>query len=182
MSGIMDQLKADHANVAELLDILEEQLDIVEREGDADFDLMHDVMLYMTRYPDWHHHPMEDLVFERMRARDAESVDVVDRLTREHMALKDKGAILLDLLASVVDGALVERDELSARGRDYALFLRKHMELEDSEAFPRAEAALRSEDWNGVASAMQHRDDPVFGAVLDEEFRSLFDYIERERR
>lgn len=181
MSGIMDQLKADHANVAELLEILEAQLDIVEREGDADFDLMHDVMLYMTRYPDWHHHPMEDLVFERMRARDAECADVVDRLAREHTALKDKGTGLLDLLARVVDGALVERDQLIASGRDFVLFLRQHMEIEDSEAFPRAEASLRPEDWSGVESAMRRRDDPVFGPVLDEEYRSLFDYIERNR-
>ena len=181
MSTIMEQLRNDHANVATLLEILEMQIDAVEKEREADFELMHDVMLYMTRYPDWHHHPMEDLVFERMRERDVESEEVVERLLREHVALKEKGASLLDLLARVVDGALVERDELSARGRDYALFLRSHMELEDREAFPRAEQALRPEDWTAVETGMEARDDPVFGPVLQEEFRSLYDYIERNR-
>lgn len=181
MAAIMDQLKIDHANVAHLLALLEAQIDSVEREGDTDFELMHDIMLYMTRYPDRFHHPMEDLVFQRMCVRDTTSVEIVDRLEREHVSLKEKGAQLLDLLARVVDGALVERDELSAKGRDYALFLRSHMRVEDTEAFPRAERVLEPEDWARVEAGMEARTDPVFGPVLDEDFRALFEYIERSR-
>ena len=68
MSEIMRQLRDDHRNVALMMDLLERQLDAVHRMERADFDLMHDVMRYMTRYPDQVHHPKEDLMFERMGA------------------------------------------------------------------------------------------------------------------
>ena len=45
---------------------LEKQMDVVRDEENADFELMHDIMLYMTHYPDRTHHPMEDLVFQKL--------------------------------------------------------------------------------------------------------------------
>jgi hemerythrin-like domain-containing protein len=69
---------------------------------------------------------------------------------------------------------------LEEAGRDYIAFLRSHMEIEDSDAFPRAEKMLTEEDWKSVASGMKARTDPVFGPVVADEFRSLFEYIQRE--
>lgn len=181
MSTIMDQLESDHVNVARLLDVLDAQLATLDDERATDFQLMHDVMVYMTRYPDRFHHPMEDLVFERMCARDADALDVVRRLSREHGALAEKGARLVALLSRVVDGAMVERGELRASGRDYVLFLRSHMAVEDDEAFPRARQVLDAGDWSAVRTGMEMRSDPVFGPVVDEDLRSLYDYIQRQR-
>jgi hemerythrin-like domain-containing protein len=74
----------------------------------------------------------------------------------------------------------VERDILENTGRDYIEFLRSHMAIEDSDAFPRAEKALSEEDWVDVASSFEARIDPIFGPVIAEEFRDLYDYIQRE--
>lgn len=180
MSEIMAQLKADHVNVARLLDILEEQMDTVHDEEHADFELMHDIMVYMSHYPDKTHHPLEDLVFERLARRDDTAKVIVERLKREHRGLSEKGKQFLDMLRHVVDGSMVEREQLEARGRDFIEFLRSHMELEDKEAFPRAERTLGDEDWTEVAAGMEARTDPVFGPVVAEDFRSLYDYIQRE--
>jgi hemerythrin-like domain-containing protein len=180
MPGIMEQLKTDHSNISRLLGTLEKQMNIVHDEENADFDLMHDIMVYMTHYPDHTHHPMEDLVFQKLVAHDSDAGDIVARLEREHVGLAEKGQRFLEMLRHVVDGALVERVVLEGAGRDYIAFLRSHMEIEDSEAFPRAERALSSKDWKDVASGMEARADPVFGPVIADEFRSLYDYIQRE--
>lgn len=180
MSGIMQQLKTDHGNIARLLGTLEKQMNVVHDEENADFDLMHDIMVYMTHYPDHTHHPMEDLMFAKLVARDSSAGDIVARLEREHEALAEKGGRFLEMLRHVVDGALVEREVLEDSGRDYIAFLRSHMEVEDSEAFPRAEQALSDQDWADVESGMEARSDPIFGPVIAEEFRSLYDYIKRE--
>ena len=180
MARIMEQLKTDHGNISRLLGTLEKQMDVVHNEETADFDLMHDIMVYMTHYPDHTHHPMEDLVFEKLVAHDADAGEIVARLEREHKGLAEKGGRFLEMLRHVVDGALVERDTLEDAGRDYIAFLRSHMEVEDSDAFPRAERALTDEDWEDVASGMEARTDPVFGPVIADEFRSLYDYIQRE--
>jgi hemerythrin-like domain-containing protein len=180
MPGIMDQLKTDHGNISRLLGTLEEQMNVVHDEENADFDLMHDIMVYMTHYPDHTHHPMEDLVFQKLVAHDSGAGDIVARLEREHVGLAEKGQRFLEMLRHVVDGALVERSALEDAGRDYIVFLRNHMEIEDSDAFPRAELTLSDEDWEDVASGMEARADPVFGPVIADEFRSLYDYIRRE--
>ena len=75
---------------------------------------------------------------------------------------------------------MVERDLLENSGRDYIAFLRSHMEAEDSDAFPRAERALSDKDWEDVATSIEARTDPIFGPVVADEFRSLYDYIQRE--
>lgn len=180
MSEIMEQLKRDHGNISRLLTTLEEQMRVVHDEQNADFDLMHDIMVYMIHYPDHTHHPMEDLVFKRLLAHDADAGGVVERLGREHAALAEKGAQFLEMLRHVVDGAMVERDVIEEAGRDYIAFLRSHMEVEDHDAFPRAEQALTAEDWEAVVGDLDARTDPVFGPVIANEFRSLYDYIQRE--
>lgn len=180
MSEIMDRLKADHVNITRLLKTLERQIDAVRREEVVDFDLMHHIMIYMTNYPDHTHHPMEDLVFQKLLRHDVDASSVVARLEREHAGLAEKGQRFLEMLRHVVDGAMVERDVLEHTGRDYIAFLRSHMEVEDSDAFPRAEEALTSNDWQDVASGFDARSDPVFGPVVADEFRALYEYIERE--
>ena len=180
MSAIMEQLKADHGNISRLLVTLEEQMGVVHDEENADFELMHDIMVYMTHYPDHTHHPIEDLVFRKLTSHDNSAEDVLVRLEREHISLAEKGQRFSEMLRHVVDGAMVERDILEETGRDYVAFLRSHMEFEDSDAFPRAERTLSAEDWEDVASSIEARTDPVFGPIVADEFRSLFDYIQRE--
>ncbi len=180
MPAIMEQLKADHGNVAHLLATLDEQMAVVHDEGNADFELMHDIMVYMTHYPDHTHHPMEDLVFQKLTSRDSSADGVVTQLKREHTALAEKGQRFTEMLRHVVDGSMVERDVLENTGHDYISFLRSHMEVEDSDAFPRAEQALSDKDWEDVASNIEARTDPVFGPVVADEFRSLYEYIQRE--
>ncbi len=180
MSAIMEQLKADHGNISHLLATLDEQMVVVHDEGNADFELMHDIMMYMTHYPDHTHHPMEDLVFQKLTSRDSSADGVVTQLKREHTALAEKGERFTEMLRHVVDGAMVERKDLENTGRDYISFLRSHMEVEDSDAFPRAEQALTDNDWEDVASKIEARTDPVFGPVVADEFRSLYEYIQRE--
>ena len=77
MPAIMEQLKADHGNISHLLASLEEQMAVVHAEENADFELMHDIMVYMTHYPDHTHHPMEDLMFQRLIGHDSSAVDIV---------------------------------------------------------------------------------------------------------
>jgi hemerythrin-like domain-containing protein len=180
MSAIMDQLKTDHGNISRLLATLEEQMDVVHDEENADFELMHDIMLYMTQYADRTHHPMEGLVFEKLTSHDSSAGQVVTQLQREHAELAEKGHFFMEMLRHVVDGAMVERNVLENTGREYIAFLNNHRELEDSDAFPRAERALCDEDWEDVASSIEARTDPVFGPVIADEFCSLFEHIQNE--
>ena len=179
MSTVMGELRQDHTNVREILHLLARELDAVGNASGGDFELMRDIMIYMTRYPDHTHHPKEDLMFERMRERgitpDTEATIV--KLLREHVALAEKGNIFRDMLIGVVDGALVEREVLVASGRDYVDFLRYHARLEDETVFLEAEKLLDDADWASVRKAFESQVDPIFGPAVDHEFESLHDHI-----
>jgi hemerythrin-like domain-containing protein len=175
----MGDLHQDHRNIRELLGLLARELDAVSDASGGDFELMRDIMIYMTRYPDHTHHPKEDLMFERMRERGAapDTKSTIETLLREHVALAEKGNIFRDMLIGVVDGALVEREALVAAGRDYAEFLGYHARLEDETVFLEAEKLLDDVDWTVVRKAFEAQVDPVFGPAVDLEFESLHDHI-----
>ena len=179
MSRVIGDLHEDHRNIRRLLELLAREIDSVDEASGGDFELMRDIMIYMIRYPDHTHHPKEDLMFERMRecgvAPDTETI--IEKLLREHAALAEKGAAFRDMLASVVDGAMVERDRLVATGRDYADFLSYHARLEDETVFIEALKLLDESDWSAIENAFEARIDPNFGPVVRQEFQMLYEHI-----
>lgn len=181
MSTVIRSLLDDHHNVAGLLNLLHRHLDAVEDEsaGSAEIELMRDIMTYMIRFPDHTHHPKEDLMFERMRARelDPETGQVIDKLLREHTALARKGEALRRTLLQVGDAGGDRHRTLLATGRDYVQFLRYHMRLEEETVFVEADALLDEADWSEIEDAFRTRTDPVFGSVVEREFRALFQHI-----
>lgn len=177
---IMNQLHSDHDNVAHMLNVLEKQLDLVNRMKTADFDLMRDIMFYMTRYPDRTHHPLEDLVVHKLIEYDPSTKQMGENILREHEGLAKKSNAFLDMLIQVTDGAMVLREDIEATGRDYVAFLRSHMQKEDERLFPLAEQTLTKKDWKEIASAIEHRHDPVFGPMVDDQFRALYDFIQQQ--
>ena len=179
MSAVMHDLHQDHRNIHELLGLLARELDAVSDVIGGDFELMRDIMVYMTRYPDHTHHPKEDLMFERMRecgiAPDTENT--IEKLLREHVALAEKGSVFRDILIGVVDGAMIEREALVATGRDYADFLSYHARLEDETVFIEAVRLLDDADWSVIEQAFEAQADPIFGPAVQHEFQMLYEHI-----
>jgi hemerythrin-like domain-containing protein len=71
---------AEHLNFVTLLGLLEAELDRFSRGKAPDYELMLDIMFYMTHYPDVLHHPKEDLAFARIGARSPAARSLVDAL------------------------------------------------------------------------------------------------------
>ncbi|MDH3317949.1 MAG: hemerythrin domain-containing protein [Gammaproteobacteria bacterium] len=177
---ILKQLDIDHGNVAQMLAILDKQLDNVHQMKPTDFDLMRDVMYYMTRYPDRTHHPLEDLVIRKLIEHDPSARELGENILREHQGLAEKGEAFLEMLVQVTDGAMVLREDIEEVGRNYVAFLRAHMEKEDERLFPLAEKTLKHNDWKEIARAIERRHDPVFGPMVDDQFRALYDFIQQQ--
>ena len=175
--NILEQLRTDHENVATLLDILEDQVERVRKAENADYDLMRDIMHYMTTYPDGFHHPVEDAVIEKLVERDPGNRDMALGVVKEHTDLARKSQSFLDMLLKVVDGEIVLRKDIVARGVDYIQFLRSHMQREEQRLFPLAESLLSDRDWKEISETIEHRRDPVFGEIVDAQFRSIYQFI-----
>jgi hemerythrin-like domain-containing protein len=176
--NVLEQLKTDHENIATLLDILDDQVDCVRKMESVDYDLMRDIMHYMTTYPDNFHHPMEDLVMEKLIERDPSYRDAALSLVKEHNDLARKSKAFLDMLEKVIDGEIVLRKDIVARGAEYIEFLRVHMRREEQRFFPHAKDVLKEQDWKQISDTMEHRTDPVFGKIVEAQYKSIYEFIQ----
>jgi hemerythrin-like domain-containing protein len=182
MSDPIPLWHTEHVNFANLLDLLEVQLDRFSRGKAPDYELMLDIMFYMTHYPDVLHHPKEDLAFARLAQRDASARPIVDGLAKQHARLKHDGDALVIALDDIVNGSITSREHVEAPGRAYIEAFRSHMDKEEAEILPLAAKPLYREDWVAIEAAIRQLDDPVFGKTRDERYAALRRQIARETR
>jgi len=180
MHSVIERLHADHANMSSLLDILERELDKVERAEIADFEIMKDVMRYLTHYSDAVHHPMEDLVYARLSDRSPKARAELAPMPAEHTRIEKESLALQESVTLIADGGMALRAEIVASGKTYVADLRHHIEQEEKHLFPLAEQHLDDSDLEDIAKILAEREDPVFGAVIDADFRNLYDHIHDE--
>jgi hemerythrin-like domain-containing protein len=86
---------AEHVNFAKLLNLLESQLSLFHGGKSPDYELMLNIMFYMTHYSDVLHHPKEDLVFAKIKERDRRVAATVDELATQHAHLHKSGRELV---------------------------------------------------------------------------------------
>lgn len=169
----------EHANFARLLDLLERELARFHTGALPDYELMLDVMYYMTHYPDRFHHPVEDAAFDRIVARDAATAPTLARLREQHDWLRSEGEALVEILDDVVNGAIRTRASIEQRAEEYIARFRRHMTIEDTTVFPAASQVLTPADWEQVTAAAV-AEDPLFGGAVAARYAALDEAITRE--
>lgn len=173
---------AEHLNFATLLDLFEAELDRFSRGQAPDYQLMLDIMFYMTHYPDALHHPKEDLAFAKIAERYPDVRPVVRALGEQHTLLKREGDALVIALDDIVNGAITARDHIEAPARAYLSAFRGHVDAEEAQILPLAAALLDRDDWRAIDDAMLKLDDPLFGKTRDERYATLRRRIARDGR
>lgn len=173
MSDTIDTWRKDHVNFARLLGLLEVQIKLFHEGQTPKYELMRDIIYYMTHYPDRFHHPKEDLVFEKVKKIDASARIVVNELMGQHVVLRESGAKLLENLEAVIAGAMLARVSVEAPGQTYIAYFRHHMHKEESEIFPLAAKLLSDEDWSAVNTTAPFPMDPLFGQSVHERYLAL---------
>lgn len=178
--SVIERLQTDHVSMGSLLDILEREIANVEKAANANFDIMRDVMHYLTRYSDAVHHPMEDLLYARLNERSAEAREQLLPVPVEHARIERESRALEEAVTMVADGGLALREDLIKLGKSYVSNLRRHVELEEASLFPLAKKHLNTSDLEEVAKILAERKDPIFGEVVDADFRNLYEHIRDE--
>jgi hemerythrin-like domain-containing protein len=74
MTELLDILREEHRNIETLLRVLERELNIFDRAERPDYEVVQAVIDYFRDYPDRCHHPKEDVVFAKLKARDPAAV------------------------------------------------------------------------------------------------------------
>ena len=170
---IIERLCREHRNVERLLAVLEHELEVFDRGGRPDYEVVSAIISYFELYPEVYHHPQEDLVFAKLKIRDPAAAAKVGDLALEHQ----KGAERLHRAAQAVDGVLADcevlRENVDHIVRDFIEHQRRHMMMEDRDFFPAALNALELQDWTEIASALTVHEDPLFSDAAEQTFDTL---------
>jgi hemerythrin-like domain-containing protein len=181
VSRILGELRQDHRNMALMLNLLEQESNKINEGHDPDLELVHDIMQYMTVYPDAVHHPKEDRIYAELRSVRPDLSTGFSRITEDHRGIAEQGAKLRDEVAAIESGGAVRRKTLVSDLLRYVNTLRSHMQWEELDLFHRVEEMI-AEGHNFIDPAnLPHSSDPVFGAEVEETFGRLFSSIERAR-
>jgi hemerythrin-like domain-containing protein len=182
MSHLIAAWHADHTNFANLLGLLEAQLQVLDQGESPDYELMLDIMYYMTHYPDRMHHAMEDAVFNKMIERGIGARSKLDALIGQHTALRERGNALVHDLDDVVNGSIASRSDIAASTRRYVADFRQHMESEEREVIPLAARSLNAEDWTAIRKAVMRMDDTLFGKTQLRRYATIRKHIAAQAR
>ncbi len=173
MQNVLKTLHTEHAHICRVLDFLDTQIGLLEKGENPEWDLMKDVMHYMTNFPDIYHHPKEDLVFKRLRERQAGAIPEIDDILHEHGELAEMGQKFRAAINEVEGGSVMSVEDFSKMARGYVDVQRRHVELEERVLFPLAKKFLRQEDWTEVDKAIESRPDPMFGHMVKDEYKLI---------
>ena len=172
MTDIIEVLRQEHRNIESLLCVLERELSVFDRGDRPDYEVVLAVIDYFKDYPDSCHHPEEDMIVAKLKARDPAAATIGD-LEAQHK----EGSRRLRRVAQAVERVLSDQDLVRQNVdniiRDFINHERQHMAMEERVVFPAALDALRPEDWADIALKLADRYDPFYQPGFEEKFNRL---------
>lgn len=176
---IIELLSREHRNIEKLLAVLERELEVFDRGEKPDYEVIRAIISYFEVYPEFYHHPQEDLIFTKLRTRDPAAAARIGDLAREHQ----RGTERLHRVAKAIDCVLADREvvreNVDAIVRDFIEYERRHVLMEDRDFFPAALRALEPQDWIEIGSTLTAHQDPLFSEVTEDRFNALRSHILR---
>lgn len=177
MTSIIEALREEHRNIEKLLGLLDDQIDKIATATSLDYDLLQAIANYFCDYPDRCHHPKEDVVLRQLQARHSAEARAIGDLAREHRDAYARVRRFRDNVDAIFRDAVLSRDTVVSAGRSFVNAERAHMKMEEDIFFPMAVSVLDEEDWRTIEGNLKTMRDPLFGELVEEEFRILRDFL-----
>jgi hemerythrin-like domain-containing protein len=173
MVEIIEILRQEHQNIENLLHVMEQELSVFDRGERPDYEVLGAIIEFFKNYPASCHHPKEDIIYEKFKARDPGRAASIADLEAEHR----EGAVRLHRVAqtieSILDDQEILREDVDRIVRDFIDNQRKHIALEEQVVFPAIADTLQPADWADVALTMADRYGPPSTADFEEQLNTL---------
>lgn len=169
----------EHQNVFALLELVDDELSATAADRTPDYELLLDIVHYLTSYIDRYHHTREDVAFELVARRLPRVAELVACVARQHVEVLAAGAALAEVMEQAFMDQPVARERALEAGAAYVNGLREHMQFEELSLFPLVATTLRDNDWKEIDARFDPPGDPLFGPVVDQRYRQLRDSLER---
>ncbi len=173
MPEVIESILREHRTIGEVLDLLEAQVDLFEQAEQPDYDLIREIIDYFRTFPDLYHHPKEDLMFERLKARDAAAVKPFGNIEALHLEISERLADFSRAVARVMMEAEMPRDTFVKLAREFISGERAHMKAEEQHFLPVAAKILDQNDWAEIDKIVAKFNDPLLDPTANNRFALL---------
>ncbi|MEM8645386.1 MAG: hemerythrin domain-containing protein [Pseudomonadota bacterium] len=177
MSAVIDSIRNEHRTMARLLDLLEAQIDLFEQTDQPDYDLIREIIDYFLTFPDLYHHPKEDVVFRKLKARDAKAVEPFGELDQLHADVSERLHEFTRAVVNVLMEAEISRDTFVKLARDFISGERAHMKAEEKHFLPVAASTLTKKDWDEIEGVVSKFQDPLGPDTMSNRFSILSEQV-----
>ncbi len=179
MTEVILMLREEHSKMTRLLDILDREIKRFNAGGLPDYDLVTSILGYCLNYPELYHHPKEDLLYRKLRARDRKAAEEIGDLEDEHAVLtgmtRQFAATVRNVLADaeLPHGWVAQLDWDVGMAQEFVDFNRRHIEMEETGLFPAAVRSLTLTDWIEINAAVADNVDALAGAQAWGHYQAL---------
>ena len=177
MGNMLDDIRAEHANLDTLLRILDEQIEVFAQGGRPDYDRFQDIVLYFADFPDECHHPKEDLIAQRLMEKAPERAARLRGLSVQHEELSQLTKNMALIVRRVLEEAELPRSQFTRVIKEFIESQRHHMRMEEEYFLPLADEVLSDEDLAQLGEEFSSRQDPLFGEQTQSHYAMLRDFI-----
>jgi hemerythrin-like domain-containing protein len=156
----MQLLRSDHAGLSRVLREIDLQQSRLQSSPESARPVLSEAMRYLLVYQHSVHHPREDRLFARIRAREPGLYRNMSRLVREHRTGQQRAEALAGELARATPSQLRGKrgQQLAKQLQQYVQHTREHMKREEAVFYTGSERVLRPSDWSTLMEGSQQRD------------------------
>ena len=156
----MGLLRDDHAGLSRVLREVDAQQSMLQSSPETARPVLAEAMRYLLVYQHSVHHPREDRLFARIRAREPQLYRNMDRLVREHRVGQQRAETLAGEISRTTMAQLRGRagQRLAKQLQLYVRHTREHMRREEAVFYTGSERVLRASDWAALMDGASQRD------------------------
>jgi hemerythrin-like domain-containing protein len=165
-----------------LLHILEQEIAVFDGADRPDFDIVAGIVDYFRSCTAQCHHPKEDLLFAKLKARNPEGAAAMIDIVAERGQAARRLERFARLVDEVVDDQQIARGVLDAAVREFVEHEQRHMQLEERELLPNALASLNAQDWADLDARLDDTSNSLFSREAEARCEHLEQRLARWER
>lgn len=177
MANIIEQIRAEHGNMAKLLDALERQIAIFDQGGRPDYEIILGITDYFLDYPDRCHHPKEDLLARKVIEGADNAASPLHKLEAQHEELALLTHRFHQYVRRVLDEAELPRHDFVRAAKEFTASQRHHMQMEEEHFLPLAESTLSPDELAAIDSELLLETDPLMDPGSEARYATLREAI-----
>ncbi|WP_086982221.1 hemerythrin domain-containing protein [Vibrio aphrogenes] len=174
---IGDIISREHSYMVRLLVILDQKLNSLKQGEVVNYLIINDIISYLQRHSELTHHPKEDLIYQYFLDHYGQEASIAN-LSLEHKKLGKTTEEFADLLAMVLQDAVVPHEVFTEYLANFIHQQKKHLDFEEREILPALKQRFTEKDWQQVEILWGNEDvDPLFGQNIEQEYQRLSKYL-----